>query len=187
MPLTVRPPRMTPSGKGATPVTRENPCTVAAMRERAIMEADLFLGNSYGAFRLAEADFAPGAEGHFRAGWSMVIQPSNRRRRLHLYADPSFPFSRPSFFLLDRPKFLTWPHIEESGKLCLLDNVKIERPELVHEVLRSEVTDAFRLVEKSEAGANVGDFQGEFHSYWNRQENLSGNRGYSLPQTLRGA
>src|SRR5258708_39577529 len=107
MSSTVTLPRMTPSERGATPVTLENPFTVTAIRERAIMEADLFLANSYGAFRLAEADFAPSAEGHFRAGWSMLIHPSNRQRRLHLYADSSFPFSRLSFFLLDRPEFLT--------------------------------------------------------------------------------
>jgi sulfur-carrier protein adenylyltransferase/sulfurtransferase len=153
------------------------------MQEKAIMDADLFLASSYGAVRLVEADFATGAVGRFRAGWSLLIQPSNRERRLHMYADASFPFSRPTFFLLDRPELLTWPHIEENGKLCLLDDVIIERPELTHEVLRSEVTDAFRLVEQSESGTNRPDFQREFHSYWNRQANLSGNRVYSLLKT----
>ena len=150
------------------------------MRAKAIMDADLFLANSYGALRLDEPEFAPSAQGNFRAGWSMVIQASTRQRRLHLYVDSSFPFSRPSFVLHDRPEFLTWPHIEESGKLCLLDNVKIERPEMVGDILRSEITDAFRLVENSEAGTNHGDFQQEFYSYWNRQSNRSDNRVNSL-------
>ena len=110
----------------------------------------------------------------------MVIQPASRERRLHLYTDSFFPFSRPSFFLLDAPAFLTWPHIEENGKLCPLNDVKIERPELVGEFLRSEVTDAFRLVEQSESGANGNDFKQEFHSYWNRQPNVSDNKVYSL-------
>lgn len=110
----------------------------------------------------------------------MVIQPFGRERRVHLYTDSLFPFSRPGFFLLDRPAFLTWPHIEEDGKLCLLDDVKIERPDLVEDFLRSEMTDAFHLVEKSEAGANQEDFQQEFHSYWNRQPKISGHKIYSL-------
>src|SRR5580692_5975158 len=95
-----------PSGRGGTPVTPENPRTVTAIQDKAITDADLFLANSYGAVRLAEADFALGQSGRFRAGWSMLIQPSNLERRLHLYVDSSFPFSRPSFFLLDRPEFL---------------------------------------------------------------------------------
>jgi hypothetical protein len=66
----------------------------------------------------------------------------------------------------------------------LLDNVRIERPELVHEILRSEITDAFLLVEQSESGTNRRDFQREFHSYWNRQAKLSSNRVYSLLKTL---
>jgi hypothetical protein len=153
---------------------------MAAIREEAVAIADLFLAGAYGALRLGETDFAPAAAGHFFAGWSMVIQPSGRERRLHLYVDSFFPYSRPSFVLLDRPAFLTWPHIEESGKLCLLDDVKIERPDLVNDFLRSEVTDAFRLVEKSELGANQSDFQEEFHSYWNQQPNISSNKIHSL-------
>ena len=168
------------SGRGAIPVTPENPHLFATIREKAITDADLFLANSYGALRLAEADFAASAKGKFRAGWSIVIQPSSRERRLHLYANSLFPFSRPSFFLLDAPAFLTWPHIEQNGKLCLMDDVKIERPELVHDFLRSEVTDAFRLVQQSEARANQNDFQQEFHSYWNLQTNISENKVYSL-------
>ena len=78
------------------------------------------------------------------------------------YTDSFFPFSRPVFFLLDRPGFVTWPHIDEDGKLCLLDDVRIERPDLVHDFLRSEVTDAFRLVEKSEAARTGKIFSRSF-------------------------
>ena len=38
--------------------------------EKAVIDADLFLVTSYGALRLAEADFVPGAKGQFCAGWS---------------------------------------------------------------------------------------------------------------------
>jgi integrase len=72
-------------------------CTVAAIREQALFDADLYLSSRYGALRLAEKEFAPGAEGKFRAGWSLLIQPSAQTRELHLYADLSFPFSRPDF------------------------------------------------------------------------------------------
>jgi molybdopterin/thiamine biosynthesis adenylyltransferase len=154
--------------------------TVAAIREQALFDADLYLSSRYGALRLAEKEFAPGAVVKFCAGWSLLIQPSTQPRELHLYADSSFPFSRPDFYLLDRPEFLTWPHIERSGKLCGLDNVRIERPQLVSEILRSELTDVFRLVQESEAGTNLADFQREFHSYWDRQAGLSAKPVYSL-------
>ena len=161
----------------ATPKSRPS---CAALREQALLDADLFLVNSYGAIRLPEAAFAAGAKGRVSAGWSMLIQPSNRPRSLDLYVDSLFPFSRPSFFLRDGPEFLTWPHVEESGKLCLLDDVKIRRPELVADFLASEMADAFRLVQESESGTNQADFQAEFHSYWNRQPKLSDQPVYSL-------
>ncbi len=46
--------------------------------------------------------------------------------------------------------------------------------------LRSELTDAFRLVQESEAGTNQADFQREFHSYWSRQASLSAKPVFSL-------
>jgi len=153
--------------------------TVRALQEQAVANADLFLTSSYGALRLAKSEFVAEAK-CFRAGWSLLIQPSTRERELHLYLDSSFPFSRPAFFLRDRPEFLTWPHIENSGKLCLLDDIKITHPEHVEEILCSEITDAFRLVDESESETNQPDFQLEFHSYWNRQASLSKRRVYSL-------
>jgi hypothetical protein len=125
------------------PATPETPGTVAIIREQALLNADLFLANSFGALRLSETDFAAEAKGRFRAGWSILIQPSTEERTVHLYIDTSFPFSRPSFFLIDGPGLFAWPHVEKSGKLCLLDDVKIKRPELVQDFLRSEIADAF--------------------------------------------
>jgi len=153
--------------------------TVRALQEQAVANADLFLTSSYGALRLAKSEFVAEAK-CFRAGWSLLIQPSTRERELHLYLDSSFPFSRPAFFLRDRPEFLTWPHIENSGKLCLLDDIKITHPEHVEEILCSEITDAFRLVDESESETNQPDFQLEFHSYWNRQASLSKRRSSSI-------
>jgi hypothetical protein len=171
---------MRQSRRAEIPATPETPSTVAIIRERAILNASLFLTNSFGALRLSETEFPAEAKGRFHAGWSILIQPSTEQRTVHLYIDTYFPFSRPSFFLIDGPEFFTWPHVEKSGRLCLLDNVKIKRPELVHDFLRSEMADAFRLVQESEAGTNQADFQQEFHSYWNLQPNLSDKRIYSL-------
>lgn len=158
----------------------ESQSAVVAIQEQALRDADLFLVDNYGALRVGESDFVASAAGRFRAGWSILIQPSTRRMDLHVYVDSSFPFSRPTFVLVDRPDFLTWPHVEKSGKLCLLDDVRITHPELVEDVLRSEITDAFRLIQESEAGTNQEDFQHEFHSYWNRQEGLSDRSVFSL-------
>lgn len=152
----------------------------SAMQEQALRDAELFLARTFGALRLTDSNFAAGMTERFVAGWSVLIQPSDRQRELHIYVDSSFPFSRPTFVLLDRPGLLTWPHIEKSGKLCLLDDVKITRPELVRDMLRSEISDAFRLIQESETGTNQEDFLHEFHSYWDRQEALSERSVFSL-------
>src|SRR6185503_20930602 len=128
IPSTQKPPRTRLFKRVETPDMPEPGSTVRALQEQAVANADLFLTSSYGALRLAKSEFVAEAK-CFRAGWSLLIQPSSRERELHLYLDSSFPFSRPAFFLRDRPEFLTWPHIENSGKLCLLDDIKITHPE----------------------------------------------------------
>jgi molybdopterin/thiamine biosynthesis adenylyltransferase len=151
--------------------------TVSAVRERALVESDLYLTNRCGALRLSETAFK--RKGAYKAGWSLSLPTLCRDREFHVYVDSSFPFSLPSIYLIDRPPFLTWPHIEEDGKLCLLDDIKIRRPESAPGILASQIADAVDLIRAAEAG-NQEDFRSEFHSYWNRQPNLSSKRVLSL-------
>jgi molybdopterin/thiamine biosynthesis adenylyltransferase len=75
---------------------------------------------------------------------------------------------------------LEWPHIEENGVLCLLDDVRIAKPEMSASILGTLLADAVRLIRESESEVNQSDFQREFHSYWDRQPSLSDESVYSL-------
>lgn len=158
----------------------EVPGTVAALRADALREADVYLTGQCGAVRLAQPAFARDLPGSLVAGWVLRIQPTSRERELHVYIDARFPFSLPKFVLVDRPPFLEWPHIEENGVLCLLDDVRIAKPEVAAGVIGTLLADAVRLIRECESGSNRSDFQTEFHSYWDRQPSLSAEKVLSL-------
>jgi hypothetical protein len=158
----------------------KTPSAVASLRERALEEAHRYLTGECGALRLSEAAFARDLPGLLAAGWALRLQTSTQERELHVYVDTRFPFSLPKFVLIDRPPFLEWPHIEENGVLCLLDDVRIAKPELPAGVIGTLLADAVRLIRESESGSNQSDFLSEFHSYWDRQPALSGENVLSL-------
>jgi hypothetical protein len=135
--------------------------------EEGISKADSFLLQECGALRLPDAEVRSVEGRHFVAGWRLVVQTA-AERRLNIYVDRQFPFSLPHFFLLDRPPFLSWPHIEEDGLLCLrLSRVaKFRQPEnVIAQLLREDV---YPLICECESGGNQNDFRTEFYSYWGR-------------------
>lgn len=158
----------------------EAPNTIALLREQALQEADRYLADECGALRLSESAFARDLPGSLLAGWALRVQPSTEERELHVYVDARFPFSLPKFVLIDRPPFLEWPHVEENGVLCLLDDVRIAKPEMPAGVIGTLLADAVHLIRESESGSNQSDFQSEFHSYWDRQPALSSEHVLSL-------
>src|SRR4051794_34259877 len=52
--------------------------------------------------------------------WRLDVDFGSRSRRLDLILPGDFPRLPPKVALVDRPEFLTWPHVEEDGVLCLL-------------------------------------------------------------------
>jgi hypothetical protein len=102
------------------------------------------------------------------AGWEFGIQCENGIRRLQVLLDEQFPFSIPYFFLLDRPPYLTWPHIERDGFLCLITGTKAAKPQCPAEMVGELFADAFDLIRDCETGANLSDFQTGFETYWER-------------------
>jgi molybdopterin/thiamine biosynthesis adenylyltransferase len=136
--------------------------------EEGILRADSYLRRECGARRLPDAD-ARSVDGRsYVAGWQLVLETDVARHRVNVYADHQFPFSIPRFCLVDGPPFLTWPHIEEDGLMCLPTGrvAKFREPDnVIGELLR----DAYRLIDESERGANENDFRSEFYSYWNRK------------------
>jgi sulfur-carrier protein adenylyltransferase/sulfurtransferase len=140
---------------------------LAERRTRALTELDRFLSVECRAVRLPEADVRAIPERHFIAGWQLAVQPVRETRRLNLYVDAIFPFSIPRFLLVDGPPFLTWPHIEKDGVLCLSDGalpLDSSRPAAIASDL---LPMAYRLLTNCELGKNQEDFRAEFLSYWN--------------------
>ncbi len=103
------------------------------------------------------------------AGWRLNVDFGDRLRRLDLILPAGFPRVPPKVVLVDRPPFLTWPHVEEDGVLCLLpDSAEVDftRPgDLAAHVMSL----ACELVQDLVAGRRVDDFRAEFNSYWERK------------------
>lgn len=100
-------------------------------------------------------------------GWRFTVAFENGDvRRFDLIIDAAFPYTSPRVALVDRPPFLTWPHVEEDGMLCIpADGARVDNP--VHAV-NAALSEAVALVEDSMAGRTAPDFDREFYSYWNR-------------------
>jgi molybdopterin/thiamine biosynthesis adenylyltransferase len=116
----------------------------------------------------------------FTAGWRLNVAFPDQVRGLDLLITERFPREPPHVGLVDRPKFLTWPHVERDGLLCLLPGgaeVDVASPTAVAANLLGM---ACELVEASVAGVNEADFRSEFLSYWNRAINEDATPVYSL-------
>jgi hypothetical protein len=140
---------------------------LAERRTRALAELDRCLSAECGAVRLAEVAVRAIPGRQFVAGWQLAVQPVRETRRLNLYVDALFPFSMPRFLLVDRPPFLTWPHIEKDGVLCLSDGVLPLDSFRPAAIALGLLPMAHQLLRDCELGKNQEDFRAEFLSYWN--------------------
>jgi molybdopterin/thiamine biosynthesis adenylyltransferase len=113
----------------------------------------------------------------FREGWRVAAEFSCEARNLNLLIDAEFPYNQPRVALDDKAAFLTWPHVEEDGVLCLGADRK--HRDCVGQTQRA-LSAAHKLVSKSIAGETRADFQDEFLSYWGRHPGTKGVRFISL-------
>lgn len=102
------------------------------------------------------------------AGWRLKVGFADGPRQMDLLVVPGFPRRPPRVALVDRPKFLTWPHVEEDGVLCLLgDNAEIDFNQPAG-VAQNLLASSVELVEDLVATGRTGDFRSEFNTYWSR-------------------
>ena len=104
-------------------------------------------------------------------GWRLDVDFGGWSRRLDLILHADFPRVAPKVALVDRPEFLTWPHVEEDGILCLLPesaSVDFTRPA---DVVAHVLDLACGLVSNLVASRRTDDFRTEFDSYWGRRAN----------------
>jgi len=95
--------------------------TLDQRRQHAILQLDDFLRCECRAVRIPDAEVKTIRAGAFISAWRLTIQPLQQSRKLNICVDALFPFSAPRFLLVEGPPFLTWPHIERDGMLCLAD------------------------------------------------------------------
>jgi hypothetical protein len=99
-------------------------------------------------------------------GWRLDVAFDDRVRRLDLLLDRDFPHTPPRVGLVDRPDFLTWPHVERDGVLCALPEPAEVSPWRPGQVAAHVLGEACRLIEDCIAGRNEDDLRDEFLSYW---------------------
>jgi molybdopterin/thiamine biosynthesis adenylyltransferase len=117
----------------------------------------------------------------FDAGWRFQVPFENGlKRRIDVLVQEELPFRAPSISLVDRPVFLTWPHVESDGVLCLLGEASTIDPLQPRAVLTELLEDAFELIGASERGENLDHFKDEFLTYWSHATEKQGIPFYSL-------
>jgi len=142
--------------------------TLEQRRQQAILELNDFLCQECGAVRLPETSATQIQDCDFVARWRLKIQVLQQPREMNVCVSGLFPFAAPRFQLIDGPPFLTWPHVEKDGMLCLGDETLTVDPSLPVAMARQLLRElAFPLLLQSENGSNREDFRTEFYSYWN--------------------
>jgi molybdopterin/thiamine biosynthesis adenylyltransferase len=116
---------------------------------------------------LKDKDLALYSAQSFKAGWRIPIAFADERiRHLDILLPPSFPWRAPRIALVERPDFLTWPHVEKNGLLCLVyENYLINSYDPIG-IVRDCLAMACDLVQKLLFCACDEDFYSELLSYW---------------------
>lgn len=116
------------------------------------------------------------------AAWRVsVVFSDGVTRRIDILATAGFPTVPVRTALVDHPEFMTWPHVERDGILCLLPNMAECDPDDPSAVAANLLHRSIRLIEELLEGTIVDrDFQDEFLTYWAYKAHTSGANLYSL-------
>ena len=116
------------------------------------------------------------------AGWRVgVTFTDGNLRRIDMVATAGFPSIPVRTALVDHPPFMTWPHVESDGILCLLPNMAECDPDDPFAVTKNLLNRSVRLVEELLEGIIVErDFREEFLTYWAYKTHADGSNFISL-------
>jgi sulfur-carrier protein adenylyltransferase/sulfurtransferase len=106
------------------------------------------------------------SERGFEFGWSVPVAFGDCVREFHVLIGAEFPFYAPRIALIDPPAFLSWPHVEKDGVLCLLPNNSTISAVDPVTVFRDIFARAVNLVDSCRHSENATDFEREFNTYW---------------------
>ena len=115
-------------------------------------------------------------------GWRVGVTFSDDvMRRIDVVATAGFPATAVRTALVDRQPFMTWPHVERDGILCLLPNMAECDPDDPCAVAENLLGRSVRLVEELLEGSIIErDFREEFLTYWAYKSHVDGSRLFSL-------
>ncbi len=118
----------------------------------------------------------------FVAGWRVGVTFSDGiKRRIDVVATAGFPTVPVRSALVDHPPFMTWPHVESDGILCLLPNMAEYDPDDPCAVAENLLGRSVRLVEELLEGSIIERvFREEFLTYWAYKSHEDGTRFFSL-------
>ncbi len=116
------------------------------------------------------------------AAWRVCVAFSDGvTRRIDVVATAAFPTVPVRTALVEHPGFMTWPHVESDGILCLLPNMAECDPDDPSAVAANLLHRSVRLIEELLEGSIIDrDFREEFLTYWAYKAHLSGTAIYSL-------
>jgi len=100
-------------------------------------------------------------------GWRFYVDILGQAIVLDLTIDDRFPRSRPRIALAEPPAFPSYPHVEEDGGVCGLEEIDELDPTKPIAIIKAALGAAEGLLEQGLSGANQEDFRTEFLSYWN--------------------
>jgi len=102
------------------------------------------------------------------AGWRILAdfgEPAPRQ--IDILIPENFPDAWPRIALVDRPDFLTWPHVERDGILCLLPNMAELDVDDPAGIVSNLLGKGASLIQDLIAGPMVArDLRDEFLTYW---------------------
>ncbi|SNT02338.1 E2 family protein B [Tardiphaga sp. OK246] len=103
-------------------------------------------------------------------GWRFDAEFSDGKRRIDIVVTAGFPSTPARIALVDRPSFLTWPHVESDGVLCLLPNHSTLSVDDPYGSVVALLEETFRMIEAAIRGELDDDFRTEFLTYWSHAE-----------------
>lgn len=103
-------------------------------------------------------------------GWRFAAEFPGGMRRLDVIVSAGFPSVPARIALVDRPPFLTWPHVEKDGILCLFPDTTTMSVDHPYDGVAALLGEAFTMVEAAIRGELDGDFRTEFLTYWHHAE-----------------
>lgn len=154
------------------------PGAATGRRDEAVEALDCWFATIPGAVRLGRLAAKDYRRRRFSDGWRAPVAFPSGERRLDTLIGDGFPFEVPRIALVDRPPYLTWPHVESDGVLCLPTDQDMTRIGASVEIVQQLLSEAATLVENCERGENLDDFRSEFLSYW--RSDADAPRVYSL-------